>query len=122
MSLPYSPPQYAVPEAGFPKSILQRKQGEASGNVKGTANVSPMQSCIPSTPARGVLQEQQRQLISAQPDFFPSRASWDGWGKGEGGKVWIPSFKEDPAGPNFCQVGMSDSIVLNNGWKKEMQM
>lgn len=66
-------PQHAAPEAGFPKSILKKKQGEVS------ANFSPMQSCkIPSPPARGFSQEQERPLISAQPRLV-SQQSQLGW-------------------------------------------
>lgn len=80
-----SPFLQAVPEAGFPKSILQRKQGEAPRNFKGTANFSPMQSCkIPSTSVRGFLREQKRRRTAALlgPGLFPSKASQDRWGKG----------------------------------------
>lgn len=80
-------------------AYLPHQRGASCRNNRGSLSL-PSQTSFPAEPAGTV----------------------GGKGKGERGKVWIPSFKEDPAGPNFCQVGMSDSIVLNNGWKKEMQM
>lgn len=55
--------------------------------------------------------QEQKSLSLPGPDLFPSKAIRDGWGKGADSQ----SFKEDPAVPNFCQMGMSDSILLNNG-------
>lgn len=95
----FSPPGHLVPKSGFPKSLLQRKQGAALRNFKGTSNFSSMRSCKILPPSEGLLGEQRRQLITAGPRLVSQQSQLEGWGKGA--DSW--SSKKIPWFLNFFQ-------------------
>lgn len=116
MSSPNSPPQHAVPEAGFPKSILKKKQGEAS------ANFSPMQSCkIPSTPARGeglLAGTRETAYLCPAQTCFPAKPAGMA-----GGKVWIPIvLRKIPQSLTSARWGCQILSYSVMGRNKKMEM
>lgn len=115
----FSPPGHLVPKSGFPKSQLQRKQGAALRNFKGTSNFSSMRSCKIPSPQRGASGGTKEAAYHcwAQTCFSAKPAGT------VGGKVQIPGVLRRSRGPltsfslisKNCQMGMSDSILLDYG-------
>lgn len=68
------------------QNTFHTSEGLLAG-TKETADLCPAQTCFPAKPSGPV--------------------------GGKGADSW--SCKEDSAVPNFCQMGMSDPILLDNG-------